>query len=482
MLNDCISSTELRDIDMLVTAAARLPAMHCLVTSLPCHAAPLPCQAACTNHNYRQTQGLPRLVNDTRIFLTGVCCTCRSPTLLASSTTFHESYSDTSLDMESPYWPGNTLNLRHLQTSHILDVRIVHMYEPFTLSVVLRVEVINEPLPCFNVKQHEVVIVKLLDRRFSTDMRDQENAATYTTELDQEYLEDLCKDPPVEGEEFGIEEDTELSTGGQRGLEEVDKEDDEGQETPDAWAEHNLQELCMRFFHNEMTVYERLKPLQARGKVPRYLCSTELLLDKPIQVPDDVPKQHHKRIEDYLRISAAVIEYVQGREIRHIDQFMPKKLWKRTILDACSIINEISDHDVLNEDVRMDNVLIQCIPRTDKDAESFDYQPVVLDFGKARLRRPCETDEQWRIEKAMQDEEGCIGCNMFHKLKLGSWGIGPGSLRYSGPERFEEGLSQEVMEELNRESLRQHYAMLEAVEGECNDVDGQVSSQGELGM
>ena len=179
-------------------------------------------------------------------------------------------------------------------------------------------------------------------------------------------------------------------------------------------------------------------------------------------MPDEVPKQHYKRIEEYLRIPAAVIEYVEGREIRHIDQFVPKKLWKQAILDACTIINEISDHDVLNEDVRMDNVLIRCIPRTDKNAESFDYQPVVLDFGKARLRRPSETDEQWRIEKAIQDEEGCIGCNMFHKLKLGSWGIGPGSLRYSGPERFEEGLSQEVMEELNRERLRNHYAMLEA--------------------
>ena len=170
--------------------------------------------------------------------------------------------------MESPYWPGNTLKLRYLQTSHILDVKIQHMYEPFTLSVVLRVEVINEPLPCFNVKQHDVVIVKLFDRRFSTDMRDQENASTYTTQLEQEYLDDLCKDPPVEGEEFGIEGDTDMATSVEEELEEVGQIDDEDQDTPDAWAEHNLQELCMRFFHNEMTVYERLKPLQAQGKVP----------------------------------------------------------------------------------------------------------------------------------------------------------------------------------------------------------------------
>ena len=325
---------------------------------------------------------------------------------------------------------------------------------------------LNEPDPCFNVKHHDVVIVKLFDRRFSTDMRDQEDASTYTKELEQEYLDDLCKDPPIEGEEFGVKEDGETATDDNEELKAVEQEADGDQATLGALVKYDLQETCMRFFHNEMTVYKRLKPLQAQGKVPRYLCSTELLLDKPVQVPDYVPKQHHKRIEDYLRVPAAVMEYVQGREIRHIDHFMPKKLWKRTILDACAIINEISDHDVLNEDVRMDNVLIRCIPRTDEHAGDFNYQPVVLDFGKARVRRTNETDEEWRIEKAMQDEEGCIGCNMFHKLKLGSWGIGPGSLRYSGPERFEEGLSQATMDSLDRQSLREHHAMLAAVEGE----------------
>ena len=85
------------------------------------------------------------------------------------------------------------------------------------------------------------------------------------------------------------------------------------------------------------------------------------------------------------------------------------------------------DYDVLNNDVRPENVLIQ---KTVVDGKT-TIRPVMIDFAQARVRRKDENDEQWDELKRAEDEEGCIGQVMYKELGLGEWKYpGPGTARY----------------------------------------------------
>jgi hypothetical protein len=84
--------------------------------------------------------------------------------------------------MKSPYKPGATLQLQ--LPDHInLFVTIEHVFELFTMAVVLRVSFQSEPPTRFGLHQGDVAVLKLYDRRFAEDLHQRHRASPYIPAL-----------------------------------------------------------------------------------------------------------------------------------------------------------------------------------------------------------------------------------------------------------------------------------------------------------
>src|SRR2546430_722960 len=78
---------------------------------------------------------------------------------------------------------------------------------------------------------------------------------------------------------------------------------------------------------------------------------------------------------------------------------------------AITIVNCISDHGILNEDVKTRNVLVR------KKGQSEGYDVFMIDFAQCRFHGRDKSEKEWRLTKWRQDEEGAIGYVMRTKLK-----------------------------------------------------------------
>ena len=363
--------------------------------------------------------------------------------------------------MDSPYFIGNVLRLRQKNSQIELSVKIEHVYEPSTLSVVLKVSVLDTP---FNrsgmVTQGDVIVVKLFDRRFATDLRDQtEHAAVlYDSDVDTAYMRSLLLHPPREEEDEEEDERDMSESGTDDPCESKDRDDDMLAEVA---AERELQADCLRLFSTEASVYARLRKMQMCGKIPECLGLVELISDaRGLYDEASFGKEDRERIADYLSVPGMLLSYVDGRPLREIGDFVPREKWKQVIVEACEIINEIGDQDVLNDDVRLDNVLVRTVASRNVPG-TVEYRPVILDFANARLRREDEDKDSWREAKYWADEEGSIGFNMFSLLKLPRWDGGPGTLSYTGPWSYEDRVLPIDWEERLRESFERHQTMID---------------------
>jgi len=105
--------------------------------------------------------------------------------------------------------------------------------------------------------------------------------------------------------------------------------------------------------------------------------------------------------------------------------------------DAVVLIHQISDHGILNTDVRLDNILVRLLTSPGSMPKIEDPNPCVLiDLALCRLRREDENEDAWIAEKWSQDEEGAVGRVLEGLLKRlgheGVWKYKP-SLRYYRP-------------------------------------------------
>lgn len=381
--------------------------------------------------------------------------------------------------MDSPYFIGNVLRLRQKDSQIELSVKIEHVYEPLTLSVVLKVSVLDVP---FNrssmVTQGNVIVVKLFDRRFATDLRDQtEHAAVpYDSDVDTAYKQSLRLHPPREEEDEEEEDKNNMSESGTDAP--FESKDTDHDMPAEVAAERELQADCLRLFSAEASVYARLRKLQMCAKTPECLGLVELGSDaQGLLTEASFGDEDRERIADYVSVPGMLLSYVDGRPLREIGDFVPRDKWKEVIVEACEIINEIGDQDVLNDDVRLDNILVRTISSRSIPT-MIKYRPVVLDFANARLRRQDEDKDSWREAKYWADEEGSIGFNMFALLKLSQWQGGPGTLSYTGPWSYEDRVLPIDWEERLRESAEQHQAMIDEPV-RIDDGEGNVGTSSE---
>lgn len=230
---------------------------------------------------------------------------------------------------------------------------------------------------------------------------------------------------------------------------ELSKEERERESTQREFVEklRHIQRACLEQAYHEEQVYERLKPLQKEGKLPIYLSSVELVVEREAALPVphlDLPpgdrgarpeQSGATRVRQYLKIPGALLTFVEGTPLSRLEKIAPRADHKRIISAAVALVNSTHKYDVLNKDLRPEKVLVKM---HNTEGGKTSYKPVLIDFGEARTRRIEEYIDgdtgglrHWRHQKWIYNEEGAIGGRMYSQLKRGKF-----PLTYDGTLQF----------------------------------------------
>ncbi|KAI9750319.1 MAG: hypothetical protein M1835_001400 [Candelina submexicana] len=303
----------------------------------------------------------------------------------------------------TPYNAGDTLRLEAVKWSTFqpalpshFEVTVLQVIEPITMSVVMKV-LLREPSGC-----DKVAILKLYDRRYALGVR-------------KEWYGKIPPWDPAREREYRKAVDCGQLAAYMQWLD-AGEPDEHGEDSDDlignltAQDEGDIYRRCTLSYAQESSVYERLEGLQGED-IPRLFATVRL--DRTSIYP---PIPTDNNAATYLDVPGLLMEYVEGFPIHDIADHTPEELWQPIVDDAIDVINHITDHDVVNQDVKTRNTLVR------KADNLSGYKVILLDFGHARLRGQDESDLEWREAKYNADEEGAIGQVMesiLRKIKPG---------------------------------------------------------------
>ena len=285
--------------------------------------------------------------------------------------------------------PRSPLFLRHLDS---LKVQVINVIEPVTLSVVVHVkllldEEVTVPTPRFS----PTAILKLYDRRFLAGLPENsylyKNTPSWTSTTDQELFEFLR----THGiEKFGstYDKDDEFFDGSWTAIE----------------KEAFLYTRCLRFYNCETKAYDTLETLQGID-IPALYANVQLQAELDTQ---SIP------------VNGLLLETIEGFSLRDLMINAPEDSWQAICEEAIAIVNKIDDCNVINEDVRIDNVLVRKSNPDRMDGNGTAYKVIFIDFALAWVRDSLKdkpTDQEWTTWKCGIDEEGALGYVIQEKLK-----------------------------------------------------------------
>lgn len=281
------------------------------------------------------------------------------------------------LKIASPRYPAHWMSVR--------QVKINHQQLPWTLSCGMVVEAVPAPL---GEAQHNVQFLKLFDRRGAEQLREENGLDSWTETVDLALLEGL---------KSGVV---------QKFMQNLRTVPNFLEDTEDDWdvAENEtyLITKLRKSYDSEIDTYARLQDCQGVC-IPR-------LLDVVCVNKCSPPKARLNRMQEtFFQPTGLLLEYLPGFTLSDMINKVPRSLWQSIVDRAIEIVNIISDHGVLNEDVRPDNFII--VP---KDGT---YQVFMIDFGMCKLRRDDESDAEWGRKKWDEDEAGAVGVIMQTRLK-----------------------------------------------------------------
>lgn len=250
-----------------------------------------------------------------------------------------------------------------------------------------------EPIAFNNASQ---CVLKLYDRRFSTQHRHDWDAASWTPEIEQQFHDFVsCGD----AEEFFSYWDAEKERDDYWSAAYVDNRD----RWSAAKREAYLQWDSTVTYETEKKAYERMFHLQGED-VPRVF--GEVVLDYPFM-------EHNDREEDndidtrIVCIPGILIQHIDGFHLTDLHKHLPSEHWQFTVDSAVKVVDKIQDCGILNRDV---------------NTRSFIFDPptrkvMMIDFGMVCFREDAEGDRQWEELQANQDEQGAVGMVMKTYLK-----------------------------------------------------------------
>ncbi|CAO2649274.1 Nn.00g066590.m01.CDS01 [Neocucurbitaria sp. VM-36] len=312
--------------------------------------------------------------------------------------------------MSSPYQVGEVICLETLGKWAIgkdVQVRIEKLYSPWTLSCVMEVSILN---PQTNTTK---AVLKLYDWRHAAQLRKDNKIDSWTSEHETAYINFI-------------------HSGQAKDFLDKLRNDDDFEEPEEGWnmAENEtyLYNTCTDMFRAETAVYKKLYAYQGK-QIPNFFApitlSTESLNKQSShhrEVTSTEPSSSNsvspekdqvdtKAFENELfRPKGILIELIEGFTLAGLNQHIaPKSSWQSIIDQAIQIVNLLSDHDILNEDVRASNILVS--PRSNGL-----YRVCMIDFAQCRLRERDESDLDWGRAKWRQDEEGAVGLVMKTRL------------------------------------------------------------------
>ncbi|KAH8821870.1 hypothetical protein F5884DRAFT_769280 [Xylogone sp. PMI_703] len=300
-----------------------------------------------------------------------------------------------------------------------ITAEIIDMFEPFTISPVMRVRL-----------DGSTQILKLYDRRSCLALRKYHHMDNWSPEIEREYCEYVHGGQAskfisyLDGDESG-DEDDENKNDDQAESDDKDKaesesrdeygskedgceDDEEGDESDDedSWTngqkETRLYKRCRDSYNSEVMAYEALSDLQGTS-IP-LIYATVSFRTRSADDPE---------LQKYFDIPGVLLEDCAGFTLEKLSENVPNSYWQDICDHAVSIVNSVSDHNVLNRDVKPENFLVM---QSKKDSRMV-YRPVMIDFGCCRVRATNESDEDWRESKRGEDEEGAIGLVMQERLK-----------------------------------------------------------------
>ncbi|CAE7174024.1 unnamed protein product [Rhizoctonia solani] len=266
-----------------------------------------------------------------------------------------------------PYVLGATFKLE-ISPPHgdpfVAEAKVTHVFSPFTMSSAMKVAL--TPQSDSTALPSEAVL-KVYDRRFADDMREQEGLVPATYEGEAQYAQYLASEDVAKTEDEVYELMDQIP---------------EGDPNPLTLDEHLAAFIIKSFFESETTVYPILSDLQGKH-IPTFYGTTRFV-DGSATLDTTVP--------------GILIEFIPGTSLSNIDP-------ANTDLDAvCStamdIVYTCGDRNILNQDVRLGNFIVK--PN--------GSEVVMIDFGDCRLRREDEDDQAWGEARWDEDEPGAVGC------------------------------------------------------------------------
>ncbi|KAJ5120413.1 uncharacterized protein N7515_009801 [Penicillium bovifimosum] len=277
-----------------------------------------------------------------------------------------------------PYAVGNVIKF-HVKTPGGLEAtavaEIIKVFEPFTLSSVVLVR-----MACSSLGLEGDMILKLFDRRFATQLRQDEKIRPWTPDIETEYYQFILDGGAAEfvtqlkEEEDSDDEDSD-----------DEASDDEASDDEHSDYEHSI---------------SNLKEIQGTD-IPKFLASTLMPIPFPGQTNGG-----------YTDVPGILLQYIEGFPLTDVEQYAPRESWQAICQDAIRIIHRIGDLGILNEDVKTRNFIVR------EDAGNA-FKVTMIDFALCKFRQDYQDDYDWDKWKSIQDEEGAVGYVMQRRLKDG---------------------------------------------------------------
>ena len=310
--------------------------------------------------------------------------------------------------------PGKPVALHHAFTP-LIKVQVLRVIHPVTLSVVLEVRVLspdNGEISGLELLPSRTYILKLYDPRFSTGMREEFKISNWSSAR-EEALSEFIRMGKLPAFLSAINDDWIFQKG----------------DWNDAQEEAFLADYCSQMHRSETRAYKRLEHLQ--GDCIPTMYANVTLSDGGCYDTNDTTatqdgEQTRKASSSSLEIKGILIEHIDGFLLDDLAVHAPESSWADICEQAIVIVNKISDCDLMNKDTRPTNVIV-----SDWDSKpNRGWRVVVIDFALSVLREQGKSDEEWREQKRIQDEEGAIGYVMEMKLKTAKQA---GRKKYKGP-------------------------------------------------
>lgn len=282
-------------------------------------------------------------------------------------------------------------------SASVMHVRIRQLHTR-TLSFTMVVDILDKQRP---QTASGMAFLKLFDRRFAEQLRRDNGIEPWTKSIEQAYIDSV--------ESGAIQRFL-------HDLRHIDRfQEDTEEDWDDAQNEAFLSHELLRLYDAEVAVYDALRDHQGR-LIPKVIAAVDL------DLATSSSTLHCDDRGDFapFRVRGILLEYINGCNLMDIVDHFPRSSWQRIVNQAVATIRILSDHNILNNDVRPENFVV--CPVGDGDPKQ-DPQVFMIDFALCRFRAADESDAEWGRAKHGKDEEGAIGLRMkkvlaYHDYEL----------------------------------------------------------------